>query len=691
MNVTLPDGTVINDVPDGMSKADLTAKLAANGYDVSKLTQPAQPAPQPESFMGGANALGSGFMRGMTRLVGLPVDTAANVLDLGKAGVGASYIALTGNAPPSWLDIGDRSNVTGSGENLIKNLSDTKLGAAVVNPANPAYEGGYIQTIGGGMAGALTPGQAALSAASAIFGKATYDNTGNPALAITAGMFPWAAQSAATESGKWLVRGNESGRQAMAQRIQDLKNAGVNSPTLGLASGNSMIGGVENLLQTTPGAIDVFKNARTNALNGLEDTVNNSAQLASPTRGPLSAGQAIQDDLNAFHSGRISPTYSRLNDIVEGIIGPDSRVPVANSLATAQRLSTPDAGAPATSQLLIQPRVSAIARALKSDNGGTPSQVLNSSVLDQNGAPYQVTVPSTPAAGIPFSTLKGLRTSIGQEAGSRAIAGTPEQAEFKQLYGGMSDDMRQAAMMSDVANGRIDVTSPTSATGALSRANDYYTAGMNRIDTLQPFANTKSPEQAYTNLMGTAKENNSILQAVTKSVSPETRGDIAGTMIDRLGRAKAGMQNGDGSVWSPETFLTNWNSITPKARTSLLSGFPNAKQVQDNIQSVADATSMMRSNSKYWANPSGTAANATAKTILGAIGVGIPGALAGLMNPLIPAGAAAAVTGAKLGALTLTSPNVVNSMASPSYIDPQMLNSQVNALIGSGLLNEGQQ
>jgi hypothetical protein len=49
MDVRLPDGTIIKGVPDGMSKADLTAKLQANGYDVSKLTAPAAPA-LPESL-----------------------------------------------------------------------------------------------------------------------------------------------------------------------------------------------------------------------------------------------------------------------------------------------------------------------------------------------------------------------------------------------------------------------------------------------------------------------------------------------------------------------------------------------------------------------------------------------------------------------------------------------------------------
>jgi len=48
MDVRLPDGTIIKGVPDGMSMADLTAKLQANGYDISKLAPvlPTQPATQ---------------------------------------------------------------------------------------------------------------------------------------------------------------------------------------------------------------------------------------------------------------------------------------------------------------------------------------------------------------------------------------------------------------------------------------------------------------------------------------------------------------------------------------------------------------------------------------------------------------------------------------------------------------------
>jgi hypothetical protein len=49
MDVELPDGTVIEDVPEGTTKAQLMAKLKAGGYDVSKL-MPSKPADESGKF-----------------------------------------------------------------------------------------------------------------------------------------------------------------------------------------------------------------------------------------------------------------------------------------------------------------------------------------------------------------------------------------------------------------------------------------------------------------------------------------------------------------------------------------------------------------------------------------------------------------------------------------------------------------
>jgi hypothetical protein len=72
MDVRLPDGTVIKNVPDGMSKADLTAKLKANGYDVSKLEAPA-PAPAAPSSEIPAQRKERGFFE----TLGAPIEAAS--------------------------------------------------------------------------------------------------------------------------------------------------------------------------------------------------------------------------------------------------------------------------------------------------------------------------------------------------------------------------------------------------------------------------------------------------------------------------------------------------------------------------------------------------------------------------------------------------------------------------------------
>ena len=45
MDVRLPDGTIIQGVPEGTSRAELIEKLRRNGYDVSKLGAPVSETP----------------------------------------------------------------------------------------------------------------------------------------------------------------------------------------------------------------------------------------------------------------------------------------------------------------------------------------------------------------------------------------------------------------------------------------------------------------------------------------------------------------------------------------------------------------------------------------------------------------------------------------------------------------------
>jgi hypothetical protein len=726
------------------------------------------------------NAVGTGFFRGLTQLAGLPADTAYNIRDLGKAALGTAYQAATGRAAPDALSVGDRSRDIGSGQWLQNQMRRTAPTRGMIDPVNPEYEGGYLQSAGGALSGVANPGtrgelagQVLNNVLSSTAGKAVYDATGSPELAIAASMSPLAAQQALAAGTKYAIRGDEKGRQQMAQRIQDLKAAGVENPTLGLASGNQMIGGVENLLQQTPGAIGVMRRAREEALGGLQGTNERAANAASINRGSLESGQAIQAGLRQFRD-EFKGNQSALYDRLDQFIPPRTPVNVEATKRTLAALNADIPGAPELSKQFKNSQIQSIERALLADIGetakGSPVSITSPvfgrvepvgvdmmgrpvyrgdqvGTSRQSGASIEGRTPTktdmmgrqvpisgaeaqrigipggdvpiygrvpmrtdsmgrvvpqepvvgerttridpmltsafsgvgvlpTPSNTLPFEAMKKTRTLVGNEIADANLASSVPRSKWNPLYAALSDDLQAAARQAG-----------PEASGAFNRANDFTRSGMQRIERVQPFADATSPERAFQMLERTLPDGVSTLQAVKKSLPEGARGQVAGTVIERLGKATPGQQNEMGTNWSPETFLTNWNRMNPRARDELVSGFPNADKVKADIDAVAKATSMMRDNSKMWANPSGTGANTAARGLLGLVGVGGLGAAGGLLNPLIPVGAATGLLGANAAARGLTNQGVVNAAASRTTLDPRLVDAQVRGMIGSGLLN----
>lgn len=93
MDVRLPDGTIIKGVPDGMSKADLTAKLQANGYDISKLAAPqAVESPQPARPAAPEGIPGARQERSFIGNVGQTLGNVAAGAIRGAGSIGATLI-----------------------------------------------------------------------------------------------------------------------------------------------------------------------------------------------------------------------------------------------------------------------------------------------------------------------------------------------------------------------------------------------------------------------------------------------------------------------------------------------------------------------------------------------------------------------------------------------------------------------
>lgn len=604
---------------------DLIPEQASNAGGAFADLIPSQSEKKKVTGLDRTRAAAAGVNKGFyADLLGLPVDTAANVVDLVKAGVGT--VAGLAGRPDLMPELTDRANVIGSSAWLEKKINDGGLGGAINNP-NPEDKASRILHMGGRVAGSsVVPNpKAAVSGVNQLskflMGEAGGIAAGTvgevrPEWAGVAGMVPQLTAATGAAGFRRAIYGGEPGRKVMEQRLQDFENAGVENPSLGLATGNKMIQGIENILSVTPGSVGVYEKSKNALLDAMRARTGQIRDQASTVYGPEETGMAIQADLKGPFKERIGNTYGRLNDRVEQVVGANTPVPVTESVVRSGQLTTPIPGAEATSSNFINPRITKINRDLTADSGGRPAQVINSQIILPNGQPAsQTVIPAVPAQGVPFSALKELRTKIGKEAQSNAIMGTPEQADFKQLYGAMSQDMKNGVALADLKNGTLPAAAG-SATTALNRANTYYSRAMNRADDLNPIANRNTPEGAYGAVAKSLESGPTVYERLRNAVTPATRQKVAATVIDDLGKAAPGQQGADGDAWSPRAFLTNYNRLDPNARTELFKRIPGGEKLAADLHDVAKAADMVSDASKVWANPSGTTAAAVSRGTL---------------------------------------------------------------------------
>ena len=97
ITVTFSDGSqhLYQNAPDDVTPDRVTARaqkeyglqvVGVDGGRKQRVDAPATTQNERSPIVDTGNAVGTGYFRGLTRLAGLPVDTAANVLDLGKIG-----------------------------------------------------------------------------------------------------------------------------------------------------------------------------------------------------------------------------------------------------------------------------------------------------------------------------------------------------------------------------------------------------------------------------------------------------------------------------------------------------------------------------------------------------------------------------------------------------------------------------
>ena len=90
---------------------------------------------------------------------------------------------------------------------------------------------------------------------------------------------------------------------------------------------------------------------------------------------------------------------------------------------------------------------------------------------------------------------------------------------------------------------------------------------------------------------GSGRESASELWAYKRSLPPERWDTVVTTLVRQLGQRKAGKIELD-QQFSPQTFLTSWNQMSPRAKEILFSGtrYKELKTGLDEIIKISDST-----------------------------------------------------------------------------------------------------
>jgi hypothetical protein len=405
------------------------------------------------------------------------------------------------------------------------------------------------------------------------------------------------------------------------------------------------------MLAKVPGGAGVFHKFAGQQAADLGEGAQNTVAGLSSNVSPEAAGEAITQGVTG-PGGAVDQFRQRSRDLFNAVdqhVPPTQPVQATSTMAALDRLTRPVAGADNISATLVNPKIASIRKAIAADL----QQPQYNPIAGAAGG-------QTSRTTLPYTTLSRVRTQVGDMiGGNELISGIP-RAQLKQLYGALSEDMQGAAQRAG-----------PQAAAAWTKAQDYYRTNIDRMDQLSSLIDKQGgPEAIYRSALAGTNYGASRLRTILDSIGPDQRNSVAATVLDRMGKAAPGAQNAEGSIYSPQTFLTNWNKMAPEAKDALFGA--TGSTLRDHLENTARVADNIKSGSKVFANPSGTAGaenqteifkhavSLAAGALLGH-GGGSPGAVTG---------AGAALVGvpstAYLLSKALTSPSAVNWTARPA-------------------------
>lgn len=638
-----PDGATVEFPDDTAPEVMQTAMRAHYGYKVSG----GQPDQMPTQVVHAGDQ-----EQAPQRTIGQDLGRAAvmtgrNVLQ-GALGIPAlvhdALIMTPYNAIAS--AVGSDSRINPGAQQINANLN--AIGVPDPQPENATERivSGIDRGLGGVASGVGVGGllQSAPSAVASGVGNALASNVGsqvasattgatsaelaheagaNPYVQTLAGLAGGLAPSvpALAQAGTQIaMRGGEAGRQQVAQNIADFQGAGT-MPTVGQATQNARTQGLESLLAKTPGAAGVMRTAANNQADQVSNKLSQVAENLSPGADSGAAGNAIIQGVSGPNGfvDRFKAAASNLYNQLDQYVPANTPIDISKTKQALADINGGIANAPQTSALMQNPKLVQLENAINADAS---------------------------SGQLPYAAVKQIRSMIGDQLSDFQLTSDVPRSKLNALYASLSDDMKQAA----------DNSGPA-AKAAWEKANAFYKAGQDRIDTLQRVVDKNGgPEAVFNSAMSGTKDGATTLNKVMDSLAPDQQKTISAAVINRLGKATPGQQNAAGDQFSMGTFLTNWNKLSPQAKSSLFDRY--GPDFSANMDKVARVASNVRDGSKVYANPSGTSG---AYAGVSALTTGALSLFTG--HPAVAAALAAGAGSANLTARLMTNPTFVKFLA----------------------------
>jgi len=209
---------------------------------------------------GAASAIATGLNKGVTDVLGLPVDTARNVMELGKAAAGTAYHEATGNDIPDWLQPAspeEQAKTVGSTGWWRQKAADAGAGGflqpngedTTTNRVLSAAGEGVVPGLIGAPAEALPVAAAATAgAAMGAAGQGVGEVTDNPALQTAASVVAGAA------TGHAVAKATAPKTAAPAAPVPPVAPGGYSPEELHAAPMPERFGGPAQGAKPAPGA-----------------------------------------------------------------------------------------------------------------------------------------------------------------------------------------------------------------------------------------------------------------------------------------------------------------------------------------------------------------------------------------------------------------------------------------------------